>query len=183
MVWYDTWHSIHQNCCIFISICWSQMTNSIASRCAVIGKYQFIALCVKPLRNLALQGFAEMIPSAPILPLSLSNSLSFASIPIVKIGKNDENFNFQTLNPFSQWRAALTNFSFSRYFLKKSSFFSTKNFKFVGPALLFFGQKYPIYWYFSGGKIFVGKYLQFVNFWKRIEMFSSKNEHTLIFYF
>ena len=93
------------------------------------------ALCVKPLRNLALQGFAKMIPSAPIFPLSLSNSLSFASIPIVKIGKNDENFNFQTLNPFSQWRAALTIFSFSRYFLKKSSFFSTKNFKFVGPAV------------------------------------------------
>ena len=141
------------------------------------------ALCVKPLRNLAFQGFAKTIPSAPIFPLSLSNSLSFASIPIVKIGKNYENFNFQTLNPFSQWRAALTNFSFSRYFLKKSSFFSTKNFKFVGPALLFFGQKYPIYWYFSGGKIFVGKYLQFVNFWKRIVMFSSENERTLIFYF
>ena len=91
-----------------------------------------IALCVKPLRNLALQGFTKMIPSAPIFPLSLSNSLSFASIPIVKIGKNYENFNFQTLTPFSQWRAALTNFSFSRYFLKKSSFFSTKKFKFVG---------------------------------------------------
>ena len=83
----------------------------------------------------------------------------------------------------SQWKAALTNFSFSRYFLKKSSFFSTKNFKFVGPALLFFGQKYPIYWYFLGDKIFVEKYLRFVTFWKRIEMFSSKNEHTLIFYF
>ena len=84
-----------------------------------------------------------MIPSASIFPLSLSNSLSFASIPIVKIGKNDENFNFQTLNQFSQWMATLTNFSFSRYFLKKSSFFSTKNFKFVGPALLFFWPKIP----------------------------------------
>ena len=145
-----------------------------------VRKWKSSALCVKPLRNLALQGFAKMIPSAPIFPLSLSNSLSSASIPIVKIGKNYENFNFQTLNPFSQWRAALTNFSFSRYSLKKFSFFSTKKIKFVGPALLFFGQKCPIYWYFSGGKIFVGKYLQFVNFWKRIEMFSSKNEHTLI---
>ena len=84
-----------------------------------------------------------MIPSAPIFPLSLSNSLSFASIPIVKIGKNYENFNFQTLNPFSQWRAALTFFSFSRYFLKKSSFFSTKKIQVCGSSPSVFWPKIP----------------------------------------
>jgi len=53
-----------------------------------------------------------------------------------------------------------TNSSFSRYvFFEEVFIFSTKKFKFAGPALLFFGQKYPDFLYFSGGKIFVGKYL------------------------
>ena len=54
------------------------------------------------LNKFEIKDFAKMIPSAPIFPLSLSNSLSFALIPLVKIEKYYKKFNFQTLNPFSQ---------------------------------------------------------------------------------
>ena len=69
------------------------------------------------LNKFGIKDFARMIPFAPIFPLSLSNSLSFAWIPLVKIEKNYKNFNFQTSNPFSQWRAARIIFVFFRFFL------------------------------------------------------------------
>ena len=54
------------------------------------------------LNKFEFKDFAKMTPSASIFPLSLSNSLSFAQIPLVKFEKNYKNFNFQTYNPFSQ---------------------------------------------------------------------------------
>ena len=48
------------------------------------------------LNKFEFKDFAKMIPSAPIFPLSLSNSLNFAQIPLVEIEKNYKNLNFQT---------------------------------------------------------------------------------------
>ena len=71
------------------------------------------------------------------MSLSLSKSLNFAQIPLVKIGKKQKKSNFQSWNPFSPWRAALGKKLFWTFFYKYCNLKTTKISAFLDPPFSF----------------------------------------------